>query len=61
MRDLTWHERRAHLTKADTDLLARGRDLLSAEIAVVPGTTVVDARQTINDALMAAGAYEPVI
>ena len=53
VRDLTWHERRAHLTQADTDLLARGRDLLSAEIAVVSGTEAVDARQTINDALMA--------
>ena len=56
VRDLTWHERRAHLTQSDTDLLARGRDFLSAEIAVVTGTEMVDARQTINDALMAAEA-----
>jgi CarD family transcriptional regulator len=56
VRDLTWHERRAHLTQADTDLLTRGRDFLSAEIAIVTGTEVVDARQTINDALMAARA-----
>ena len=59
VRDLTWHERRAHLTQADTDLLARGRDFLSAEIAVVTGTGAVDARQTINDALMAAKADVP--
>ena len=56
VRALTWHERRAHLTQADTDLLTRGRDFLSAEIAIVTGTEVVDARQTINDALMAARA-----
>jgi CarD family transcriptional regulator len=61
VRDLTWHERRAHLTQADTHLLARGRDFLSAEIAVVTGTEVVDARQAINDALMAARANEPGI
>jgi CarD family transcriptional regulator len=59
VRDLTWHERRAHLTQADTDLLARGRDFLSAEIAVVTGTEVVDARQTINDALVADSANVP--
>ena len=59
VRDLTWHERREHLTKADSDLLARGRDFLSAEIAVVTGTGAVDARQTINDALMAAKADVP--
>lgn len=58
VRDLTWHERRTHLTGADTDLLARGREFLSAEIAVVTGTEVVDARQTVNDALMAARANE---
>ena len=59
VRDLTWHERRTHLTKADTDLLARGREFLSAEIAAVTGTEVVDARQTINDALMAARTNVP--
>jgi len=59
VRDLTWHEWRTHLTKADTALLARGRDLLSAEMAVVTGTELADARRTINDALMAARATEP--
>jgi CarD family transcriptional regulator len=59
VRDLTWHERRAHLTQADTDLLTRGRDFLSAEIAIVTGTEVIDARQTINDALVAASTNVP--
>jgi hypothetical protein len=50
---------RAYLTKADTDLLARGRNFQSAEIAVVGGTEVTDARQTINDVLMATRDMEP--
>lgn len=58
VRDLTWHERRAYLTKADSDLLARGRDLLAAEIALVTGAEFTDARQKIEAAL-AATATEP--
>lgn len=53
VRDLTWHERRAHLTKIDTELLTRGRDFLSAEIASVIDTEDYDARQMIDDALAA--------
>jgi CarD family transcriptional regulator len=51
VRDLTWHERRAHLTKADSDLLARGRQFLSAEIALVTNTDVADAKHAIDVAL----------
>jgi CarD family transcriptional regulator len=51
VRDLTWHERRAHLTKADSDLLARGRQALSAEMALVTNTDVADARHVIDAAL----------
>ncbi len=53
VRDLTWHERSGHLTKVDTDLLARGREFLSAEIASVTDTRLVDAQHMIDDALMA--------
>jgi CarD family transcriptional regulator len=53
VRDLTWHERRAHLTKADSDLLTRGRDLLAAEIALVTDAEFSDARQKIDAALTA--------
>jgi CarD family transcriptional regulator len=60
VRDLTWHEQRAHLTKVDTDLLARGRDFLSAEIAFVTDTEIIDAKQAIDDALTSAVAYVPV-
>ena len=51
VRDLTWHERREHLTKADSDLLARGRQFLSTEIALVTDTDVADAKHTIDAAL----------
>jgi RNA polymerase-interacting CarD/CdnL/TRCF family regulator len=59
VRDLTWHERRAHLTRADSDLLAWGREFLSAEMALVTGTEVTDARQMIDSALSAVAAGEP--
>jgi CarD family transcriptional regulator len=60
VRDLTWHEKRARLTKADLDLLARGRDFLATEIALVTGTEIADARQTIDTALTTV-ANEPEI
>lgn len=59
VRDLTWYEHQARLTKVDTDLLARGRDFLSAEIASVTDTEVTLAKQQIHDALMAALAEGP--
>jgi CarD family transcriptional regulator len=59
VRDLTWHERRAHLTRADSDLLARGREVLSAEMALVTGTEVAYAKQMIDAALSGAVASDP--
>jgi CarD family transcriptional regulator len=59
LRDLTWYERRAHLTEADSALLARGREFLAAEIALVTDTEVTDAKRAIDTALMAAKANEP--
>jgi CarD family transcriptional regulator len=53
VRDLTWHERHAHLTKVDTDLLARSQEFLSAEIAFLIDTEVANAKQMIRDALVA--------
>lgn len=60
VRDLTWHERRAHLTKADSALLAQGRDILSAEMALVTDTPVADVKRTIDDAMTSAMDNEPV-
>jgi CarD family transcriptional regulator len=51
VRDLTWLKQHGRLTRADTDLLARGRELLSSEIALATGTDTLDAKQTINIAL----------
>jgi CarD family transcriptional regulator len=59
VRDLTWHERRAHLTRADSDLLARGREVLSAEMALVTGTEVAYAKQMIDAALSGVVAGAP--
>ena len=51
VRDLTWHKRHAPLTRADKELLARGRGFLSAEIALASGTDIHDAKRTIDAAL----------
>jgi CarD family transcriptional regulator len=59
LRDLTWLERSARLTAADSALLARGRDFLAAEIAVVTGTEVASAKQAIDTALQDATASQP--
>lgn len=53
VRDLTWHRRRAHLTKKDTDLLNRGRALLAAEMALASDTEVAAATRAIDEALAA--------
>jgi RNA polymerase-interacting CarD/CdnL/TRCF family regulator len=55
IRDLIGHERRAHLTKVDRDLLAEGREFLAEELALVRDTDVLGALQLIDDAL------EPII
>jgi CarD family transcriptional regulator len=54
VRDLTWHEKRDHLTKRDAELLAQGTQRLAAEMALVSGTEVADMEQTINDTLAAS-------
>lgn len=54
VRDLTWRQRAAHLTKKDTEYLSRGRDWLAAEMALVSGGEIAEANRTI-DAALAAG------
>lgn len=51
VRDLTWHRRETHLTKKDTELLKRGRDLLAAELALAADTEVAEANRVIDAAL----------
>jgi CarD family transcriptional regulator len=48
VRDLTWHERRLHLTKKDESLLSRGRNWLAAEMALVSGSEVSDMEDMLD-------------
>jgi len=54
IRDLTWREQYAYLTKADSELLARGRQLLADEMALVMDKEIVEAEQMISAALAAS-------
>ncbi len=54
VRDLTWHEKRDHLTRKDTEYLAQGKRRLAAEMALVSGAEVSDMERTIEDTLSAA-------
>jgi CarD family transcriptional regulator len=56
VRDLTWHGRRDHLTRKDSDYLRRGRELLAAEVALASGDEVADINTRIDDALVSAMA-----
>jgi CarD family transcriptional regulator len=56
VRDLTWHQKRAHLTKTDSDYLKQGRDLLAAEMALVSGKALSDVSELIESAVTAATA-----
>lgn len=58
VRDLTRYQRLDHLTRADSRLLDRGRELLAAEIALVADTKVTDANEMIDAALTGAMASE---
>lgn len=54
VRDLTWHEQCAHLTKKDSEYLDRGRRLLAAEVALVSDVEVAEANRMIESTLNAA-------
>jgi CarD family transcriptional regulator len=54
VRDLTWHQKRDHLTKKDTTFLAQGKSRLAAEMALVSGAEAPDMEKTIEDTLSAA-------
>jgi CarD family transcriptional regulator len=61
VRDLTWHGRRAHLTKRDAEYLQWGRDFLAAEMAFASDTEVSEANERMDAALetgMLAAAEE---
>jgi CarD family transcriptional regulator len=54
VRDLTWHEERAHLTKRDSDLLSQGRELLASEMAMATDVDAMEVQQTIDATLSRA-------
>lgn len=56
VRDLTWHQQVAHSTKKDSDLLARARQFLAGEMALLAGDEVDNAEKTIDAALAIATA-----
>lgn len=58
VRDLTSHKRLDHLTRADSQLLSRGRELLAAEVALATDTEVEDANGVIDAALADATVQE---
>lgn len=58
IRDLSWHEQRAYLTKKDKHQLAEGREFLADEIALVTDSEVTDVHEVIEAALAAALARE---
>jgi CarD family transcriptional regulator len=54
VRDLTWHRKRDHLTKKDTELLTQGTQRLTAEMALVSGSEISDMKKAVEDTLAAA-------
>jgi CarD family transcriptional regulator len=59
VRDLTWHQARAHLTRTDSGYLKQGRERLAAEMALVSGDNVADASRLIEATMAAALAGPP--
>ena len=51
VRDLTWHQERSGLTKADSDLLTKALTLLADEIAVIQKMTPDNATDLIKQTL----------
>lgn len=51
VRDLSWRKRHASLSKRESDLLAKGRELLTREVALVSDAEVTEAKEAIEDAL----------
>ena len=51
VRDLSWRELQAYLTKADSRLLAQSRELLVDEVALVLDKESVEAEQMLDEAL----------
>ncbi len=51
VRDLTWHQKQAHLTRKDSEYLDRGRQLIAAEMALITDLEVGEANKMIDTIL----------
>lgn len=51
VRDLSWRERQTYLTKADSKLLAQGRELLVDEVSLVLDRDNTEAERLLDEAL----------
>lgn len=58
VRDLSWRELQAYLTKADSRLLARSRELLADELALVLDKENAEVEQMLDEALAVHAADE---
>jgi CarD family transcriptional regulator len=54
VRDLTWHEKRDHLTKRDSEFLRQATHRLAAEMALVSGAEISDMERIIDETLVAS-------
>jgi CarD family transcriptional regulator len=54
VRDLSWQQYTGNLTKRDSDLLARGRELLVGEMALVIDSAVSEVKKTLDETLAEA-------
>lgn len=57
VRDLAWRERHAHLTKKDAEYLQRAQEFLAAEMALLSGSEISEASQTIDSMLVDDPVY----
>lgn len=61
VRDLTWRKHDKHLTKADSEQLAKGREMLATEVAMAFDEEIKEADKTIRAAVAEAVAAKQAL
>lgn len=61
VRDLTWRKHDKHLTKADSEQLSKGRQMLATEVAMAFGEEIKEADKTIRAAVAEAVAAKQAL
>lgn len=61
VRDLTWRKHDKHLTKADSEQLSKGREMLATEVAMAFGEEIKEADKTIRAAVAEAVAAKQAL